>query len=209
MFDCLGNRCVLHYFNVGESMGKLTFITGGARSGKSHYAEKLAKESGEIVTYIATAIPFDEGMKARIKHHREQRPQEWETIEQYKNFSEIQNNQSFMKADVILLDCITIMVTNNMMDYDVDYDNCSMAVVEQVEAKIKKEIIELLKVCQNKKLIIVSNELGMGLVPAYKMGNYFRDIAGRMNQYIAAQADDAYFTVSGIPIALKTLRTDI
>lgn len=184
-------------------MGYLIFVTGGARSGKSTFAEKLAKEELTSVVYIATAIPFDDGMKDRIARHQEQRPALWETIEQYKNFETMKEDPAFKKAEIVLFDCLTVMVTNNMLDFPVDYDTCSMEKVSEVEEAIKIEVETLLDVCKEKTLIVVSNEVGLGLVPAYKLGSYFRDIAGRMNQLVASRADEAYFTVSGIPMKLK------
>lgn len=184
-------------------MGYLVFITGGARSGKSTYAEKLAMQSSKPVVYIATAIAFDEGMKDRIARHKEQRPRNWETIEQYKSFESMKEEPAFKKAEVVLFDCLTVMATNNMLDFSVDYDTCSMAQVAEIEELIKIEVETLLDVCKDKTLIVVSNEVGLGLVPPYKLGSYFRDIAGRMNQLVASCADEAYFTVSGIPMKLK------
>ncbi|KNZ41086.1 bifunctional adenosylcobinamide kinase/adenosylcobinamide-phosphate guanylyltransferase [Acetobacterium bakii] len=184
-------------------MGYLIFITGGARSGKSTYAEKLAKRSGKSVVYIATAIAFDDGMKDRIARHKEQRPGNWKTIEQYKGFETMKEEPAFKNAEIVLFDCLTVMTTNNMLDFPVDYDNCSMDQVAEIEEAIKIEVESLLDVCKDKILIVVSNEVGLGLVPAYKLGSYFRDIAGRMNQLVASCADEAYFTVSGIPMKLK------
>ncbi|MDO4288949.1 MAG: bifunctional adenosylcobinamide kinase/adenosylcobinamide-phosphate guanylyltransferase [Eubacterium sp.] len=184
-------------------MGKLTLVTGGARSGKSTFAEKSVKETGKRIVYIATAIAFDEGMKDRIKRHRAQRPAEWATIERYKDFEAMAQDPDFQTADTILFDCMTVMITNNMLELEEDYDHCSMDRVAEVEAEIKGQVQRLLKVCADKNLYVVSNELGMGLVPSYKLGNYFRDIAGRMNQMVAAAADEVYFTVSGIPLKIK------
>lgn len=184
-------------------MGYIIFISGGARSGKSTYAEKLAIRSTKSVAYIATAIAFDDGMKDRIAKHQSQRPSTWGTIEQYRDFETLKDNPDFQKAEVILFDCLTVMVTNNMLDFNVDYDTCSMEIINEIEEKIKNQVEALLKACENKVIILVSNEVGLGLVPPYKLGNYFRDIAGRMNQLVASQADEFYFTVSGVPMKLK------
>ncbi len=184
-------------------MGRLLFITGGARSGKSTYAEKTAADLKKKVLYLATAIAFDEGMKDRIKRHQAQRPADWKTIEAYRDFDKITENKDFKEAEVILFDCLTVMVTNNMLDYEIDYDTCSMQALSQVEEEITLEVEKLLKVCQDKVLLVVSNEVGMGLVPSYKLGSYFRDIAGRMNQLVAACANEAYLMVSGIPLKIK------
>jgi len=181
----------------------LIFITGGARSGKSSYAEHLAKQLSKPVVYIATAIAFDDGMKDRIAKHQAQRPENWGTIEQYKDFQTLKDNPEFQKTDVVLFDCLTVMTTNNMLDFQVDYDTCTMDTVSEVEESIKCEVERLLDVCKDKTLILVSNEVGLGLVPSFKLGSYFRDIAGRMNQLVASRADKVYFTVSGIPMKLK------
>lgn len=184
-------------------MGRLIFVTGGARSGKSAYAENIAHQLGKPVAYIATAIAFDDGMKDRIAKHQVQRPDHWETIEQYKDFQMLADDPIFQKSEVVLFDCLTVMTTNNMLDFPVDFDTCTMEKVGEIEGAIKLEVEKLLEVCQDKILIMVSNEVGLGLVPAYKLGNYFRDIAGRMNQLVAGVANEAYFLVSGIPMKLK------
>ncbi|WP_069649963.1 bifunctional adenosylcobinamide kinase/adenosylcobinamide-phosphate guanylyltransferase [Caloranaerobacter ferrireducens] len=186
-------------------MKNLILITGGARSGKSTLAEKLAKELGKNVVYIATAIPFDEGMIDRIEKHKNSRPKEWVTIERYRDFNELINNKDFIKADTILLDCITLMITNLLLESGLDFDRCSMFDVEKVEKNIIDEIEKLLFIVEksNKRLIIVTNEVGMGVVPTFRLGNIFRDIAGRVNQYLARRAQDVYLTVSGIPIKIK------
>lgn len=186
-------------------MAALTFITGGARSGKSTFGEKLAADAGGKVTYIATAIPFDDGMKDRIAHHQERRPAEWATIERYRDFEVLADDPDFAAADVILLDCLTVLITNNMMDFDVDYDTVSMDEVAGIEAAVQKQVATALDICRDagKETIVVANEVGLGLVPAYRMGNLFRDIAGRVNQMVAARADAVYFTVSGIPMKIK------
>lgn len=184
-------------------MGRLIFITGGARSGKSSLAEKMAKEFKQEVVYVATAIAFDEGMKDRIERHQKQRPQEWKTIEAYHDFERMLKNKHFREAEIVLFDCLTVMVTNNMLDQEIDYDRSSMDQVAAVEAAIQLQVEKLLAVTQDKITIIVSNEVGMGIVPSYKLGSYFRDIAGRMNQLVAKSADEVYLTVSGIPVKIK------
>lgn len=183
-------------------MGKITLITGGARSGKSTFAEKKAKEKSKV-TYIATSVSFDEGMAHRIKKHRQQRPSDWLTIEAYKDFTKYNQMPHLIDCDLLLVDCLTIMISNLMFYSGLDFDKCSPEEVDALEEEIKREIDSLLNLAADKEMIIVSNELGMGLVPSYKMGSYFRDIAGRMNQYIAQRAEEVYFVVSGIEIKIK------
>lgn len=184
-------------------MKKLRFITGGARSGKSTYAEKLIKSEEGKTTYIATAIPFDKGMKDRIKRHQEQRPSEWKTIEQYKNFSTLKNNPDFLEADNILFDCMTVMLTNQLMDKNIDWEAISMEEVNNIEAEITQDVKELLEILKDKNTVIVSNEIGSGIVPADYFTRYFRDMLGRLNQLLAREADEVYLTVSGIPLKIK------
>lgn len=184
-------------------MGQLTMITGGARSGKSTYAEILAKESNKKIAYVATSIPFDEGMKHRIQKHREQRPKDWYTIEEYREFHKVKELEEYQKSEFLLVDCITVMITNLMFYSGIDFDICTMEDVDMVENQIFNDVKQLISLAEEKDMIVVTNELGMGLVPAFKFGNYFRDIAGRMNQYIASQSHNVYFVVSGIPMKLK------
>ena len=181
-------------------MGKLIYITGGARSGKSNFAERMAAQLGDI-TYIATAVPFDEEMKDRIRRHQEQRPPHWKTVEQYRGIGGVLRN---LRGSA-LLDCLTIMITNLMMDAQIDWDHPTVEQIDAAERRITAEVEEILAGATSREgsLIVVSNELGMGLVPAYAFGRAFRDIAGRMNQRVARAADEAWFLVSGVPMRLK------
>lgn len=183
----------------------LTFIVGGARSGKSTYAELKAKEYGDKVLYLATAVVTDESMAERVKKHREQRPNSWDTIEMYSNFNKLIEYNEFMDNEVVLVDCMTTLIGNYMFDSKINFDTCKPEEVNSLEKSITDEIFSLIDVCKNnnKKLIMVSNETGMGVVPPYYMGNYFRDISGRINQKITLAADFMYFVLSGIPIKLK------
>lgn len=185
-------------------MGTVHFVLGGARSGKSTYAEDLCKQQGGTVAYIATAVPFDAGMKARIQKHREQRPATWATIERHCDFQQIKGQEAYREADVVILDCITVMVTNLMLADGVDFDQLSETAIDAVEASVQREVDALLALTEeDKTFVFVSNEVGLGLVPPYKMGSVFRDIAGRVNQKIAKHADNVYFVVSGIPMKIK------
>ena len=181
-------------------MGKLILITGGARSGKSTYAENLAKELGKV-TYIATAVPFDGEMRDRIQKHRERRPAQWRTVEQYRDLGETLENIE----GTALLDCVTVMITNLMMDMDVDWEAPSLRDGEIAEQRINGQIDAILSAARKREgtLIAVTNELGMGLVPVSAFSRLFRDVAGRVNQRLAAGADEVYFLVSGIPMRLK------
>lgn len=182
-----------------------TFIIGGARSGKSSFAEKIAKNRYKDVTYIATATATDEDMKERIRLHKNSRPSHWNTIEKYKNFNTLINDENFINAEIILFDCITLMITNMMIDSEINFDNANSKDISKLESLIVNNVDGFLYVCKNysKDIIIVSNETGLGLVPSYFMGNYFRDIAGRVNKKISEKVDNVFFMVAGIPIQIK------
>jgi adenosylcobinamide kinase / adenosylcobinamide-phosphate guanylyltransferase len=186
-------------------MKKIILITGGARSGKSNYAEKLAMETKGRVLYIATSIPFDDEMKDRVKKHKERRPSTWDTFEGYKNLKQVFNNAD-MQFDTILLDCITIMVTNLMFDKAGDkFDELNEEEINTMEKEILQEVDDFINAAEIslKTVIIVTNEIGCGIVPEYKMARVFRDIAGRVNQYIASRVNEVNLVVCGIPIKIK------
>ena len=186
------------------NMGKIILVTGGARSGKSSYAEKLAKETFGKILYIATSIPFDEEMKLRVKKHKAQRPKEWETFEGYKDY-DINLSEKLKNTNGVLLDCITNMVTNLILEKCTDVDNINKEEILEIEAYVDGEINKLIELIEmnDSKFIIVTNEVGMGLVPEYPLGRLFRDIAGRANQILAKAAEEVYFCVSGIPVRIK------
>ncbi|HWR62004.1 MAG TPA: bifunctional adenosylcobinamide kinase/adenosylcobinamide-phosphate guanylyltransferase [Clostridia bacterium] len=186
-------------------MGKAILITGGARSGKSSYAEKLAKELEGRILYIATSIPFDDEMKSRVKKHRESRPSEWDTYEGYRGLGQVIAEKG-IGYSVILLDCITVMLTNLLLEHPgIDYENACYEDFEEAEKEIRKEAEELLESisCSEATVIMVTNELGSGIVPESLLGRVFRDIAGRVNQYVAERCDEVYVTICGLPLKLK------
>lgn len=182
-------------------MSKIIMVTGGARSGKSGFAESLLLDKKDVL-YIATSIPFDDEMKDRIAKHKQSRPSCWKTLECYKGIDKQLTAES---GRYILLDCLTIMVTNLMFHYEQDWDSISMERVNEIEGFIKDEVLRLIDCVRNLGLdmVVVTNELGMGIVPSGKLSRVFRDIAGRMNQVVAKAADEVYFLVSGIPMKIK------
>lgn len=182
-------------------MGKIVLITGGARSGKSTFAEKLLDGEDDVL-YIATAIVTDIEMEDRIKKHRERRNSKWTTYEGYKDLDIVVSKSSTEK---ILLDCVTIMMTNLMFEEEKDYDNISEDKIDVILNNIKKQFIKLIEEAKNsdKTLVMVTNEVGSGLVPDYKLGRIFRDIAGSVNQLIASMSDEVYFVTCGIPLKIK------
>jgi len=184
---------------------KIVLVTGGARSGKSTFGEKYIAELASRIAYIATAIPFDDEMKSRIKHHRGSRPQEWTTVEKYFEIDRVIPSIAF-EHDGIILDCVTLMVSNMMLEApDVDWENPDPAKVNEIQdAAIAhaKAIVEALKASKMSG-VLITNEIGMGIVPENPMARAFRDIAGRVNQTIASMSDEVWLLVSGIPVKIK------
>lgn len=186
-------------------MGRIIYITGGVRSGKSSYAEEIVIESKKERVYVATSIVFDEEMEDRVKKHKKQRGDNWITIEEYKNIPKYLEQYKKDKK-IVLIDCLTNLISNCMIiDKDIDWDNISMEEVNFIENEIKKYIEDILKFIKESSLdmVIVSNEIGFGVVPPYALGRIFRDICGRMNQLVAKNSDEAYLVVSGLKIKLK------
>ena len=177
--------------------GQLTLILGGARSGKSSYAEKLAAELGPRVLYIATAEIGDEEMAQRITAHRLARPPAWLTLEAPRNVGAVLGQVDY-QPDALLLDCLTLLVSNIVLALESE----PQPVIEAaVQAEI--EILLAARARFDAPLIIVSNEVGLGLVPEYPLGRVYRDVLGRANQHLAAQADRVLFMVAGLPLVVK------
>lgn len=171
--------------------GKVIFVTGGCRSGKSRYAESLCTAVEGPRAYIATAEIFDEEMRERVRLHREQRGDAFHTIEAPIDLAAALRSVP-AGTTVVMVDCLTVWM-GNLMHHLPDFDEDCSAILDFLQAL--REVS-----CQ---VVLVSNELGMGIVPESAMGRRFRDVAGRLNQRVAAIADEAYFTVSGLPMKLK------
>jgi adenosylcobinamide kinase/adenosylcobinamide-phosphate guanylyltransferase len=191
-------------------MGKLTLLLGGARSGKSTFAEKRAKEiGGEKVLYLATSESKDEEMQERVIKHRADRPSAWDTVEAPRNVAQA-IRQVRSDASVILLDCMTFLVANHLMDAaapeDDPFDDPSADPFDaKIETAVVAEVNALIDYVKEAdvELIVVSNEVGLGLVPAYELGRAYRDVLGRANQILARHADEVLFLVAGIPMKVK------
>ncbi len=165
-------------------------ILGGARSGKSRLAERLAGESGLAVTYIATSQPLDGEMHARIAHHRARRPAEWGLLEEPLELARVLREQAAPER-CLLVDCLTLWLTNLLMLED--------------DARLAAEREDLLDCLPNLpgRVILVSNETGMGVVPLGELTRRYVDEAGWLHQALAARAERVILTVAGLPLALK------
>ncbi len=175
---------------------KLILVLGGARAGKSTFALRLAEESVKNgnVTFVATAQALDDDMETRIARHRQERPSEWQTIEE-----PYQLDTALLQAassTVVIVDCLTLFLSNWLVHAD-DEVQCAEAV-----QRISESFLSSAK-AHSGTVICVSNEVGMGIVPETEMGRSFRDLLGRVNQQFAAAADQVYLLVSGIPILIK------
>jgi adenosylcobinamide kinase/adenosylcobinamide-phosphate guanylyltransferase len=182
-------------------MGQLILILGGARSGKSTYAQQLAQSLGqEQVLFVATAEAGDKEMAQRIAAHRQERPAAWHTIETPRQVGTGVRTH-LGEARVVLVDCLTLLVSNILVPLEIPADLCAAT------AAVNAEVDAMLQVCQAHDItcIVVSNEVGLGLVPDTPLGRMYRDLLGRANQRLAAQAQTVYFMVAGLAIDVKAL----
>ena len=180
---------------------QLIYVTGGARSGKSNFAETLINSSfpEKQVIYLATAGVYDAEMQMRVAQHQKRRPAHWRTIEAEKDL-EPACRSHLENSSALLLDCVTLLISNVLLTED--QDNLDPHLIEQ---KVIHDLKNLLNSCKSKGqyVVLVSNEVGLGIVPEYKLGRIFRDIAGRVNQWLAQEADQVFLLVSGLPLKLK------
>jgi adenosyl cobinamide kinase/adenosyl cobinamide phosphate guanylyltransferase len=175
----------------------LTLVTGGARSGKSDLAERMARELREPVTFLATAEPLDAEMAARIARHRELRGPDWTTVERPRGVA-----RAVLEATtpVVLLDCLTLLASNALLDADGRGADLEQAVRDEVRSLLDA------RSRRGGRLIVVTNEVGLGIVPGTRLGRLYRDALGAANREVAAAADAVVLMVSGIPMYLKEAR---
>ena len=169
-------------------MKRIILITGGQRSGKSSYAEKLALDLSPRPVYMATSRIWDEEFRRRVVKHRERRGPEWTNIEEEKTLSRHE-----LPGRVILIDCVTLWCTNFFFDLEADVDAALQAVKEEFNRFTAQDSV----------FIFVTNEIGSGAVSENAIQRRFTDLQGWMNQYIASRADQVYLMVSGIPLPVK------
>lgn len=186
----------------------MILVTGGTRSGKSEFAEMLVMAQGDRYLYLATAKVTDAEMARRVERHQARRSNRWTTHEGYNALWKVLE-ETQGQYDGILLDCVSTMVTNLLFDFigDKDWDTFDFADVDYKEAE--RQIIPVFeKIAQAAKtyhspLVIVTDEIGLGVVPDTYLGRAFRDMQGLANQVLAAASDEVYFVVSGIPVKIK------
>lgn len=182
-------------------MGRIVLVTGGARSSKSRYGqdlvEKKARERGSRPLYVATAQAFDEEMEDRIRRHQADRGASWVTLEAPLSVADALSG-AISAHPVVLIDCLTLLSTNILMAHE----NEPAAVAE---AAVTAEVEAICQVARDSDsmVVLVTNEVGMGVVPDSPLGRLFRDIAGRANQVAASRSDEVVFMVSGIPMVIK------
>ena len=174
-------------FYISKKM--IYLITGGERSGKSSYAQKLALKLSNTPIYVATARKWDEDFQTRIDRHQQERDERWTNIEKEKHLSEID-----FSGKVALIDCVTLWLTNFFIDTKNDV---SLSLEEA-----KKEFLVIAKQ-ENATLIFVTNEIGMGVHAETHIGRKFTELQGWMNQFLASNADEVVLMVSGIPVKIK------
>lgn len=172
-----------------QSSGSVTLVLGGARSGKSRYAESICRQTGRALIYVATAEAHDDEMKARIAQHRADRAADgWLTIEEPRDLAAVLKGET-APGRVLLIDCLTLWLTNHLLgDADIE------AEIERLCAAVSASSADL---------VLVANEVGFGIVPENKLARAFRDHAGRLNQRIAEIADRVTLVVAGLPVQVK------
>ena len=172
-------------------MGKLTLITGGVRSGKSRLAVEMARKDGGTVVFVATCVPGDQEMERRIADHKKERPGDWRTLEQPVGIGKILEDPG-QECGTVIIDCLTLLVSNILLKGG-------------SEKEIREEIDSIVQSSKKAlfRTIIVTNEVGLGVVPASELGRRFRDAAGMANQHVARNADEVYLMTCGIPARIK------
>jgi len=179
-----------------------TLVLGGARSGKSALAERLARDSGKEVIYVATSHAGDGEMATRIAHHRARRPAEWRTVEEPTALAATLRALCAPER-LVLVDCLTLWLTNLMFATEQDYPDVGPIDLPPLFAQERAALLDWLDARPAGDVVFVSNEVGMGIVPYGAVSRTFADEAGRLNQDVAARCERVLFVAAGLPLALK------
>ncbi len=187
-------------------MSKIILVTGGARSGKSVFAEEMIKGFGDSVLYIATTIAADEEMRYRIQRHRALRPPEWDTVEVYRDIDVLMEDTG-AGYDAVMVDCVDALVENLIREAgsDIHWDTASIETGIQVERMVRdtmKRVVEAARIIPA-PVLFVTNEVGLTVVPEKRYARIVRDVTSRVNTLLATHADTVYLMVSGLPLKLK------
>lgn len=176
----------------------IILVTGGQRSGKSSFAESVLKNE-ESVAYIATARMTDEEMALRVKKHQEDRPRTWTSLERNYNLAHD------IKEEAMILECVGTLVSNRLYDKTKDMEKIPPDLAKDIEDEIFEEVKALVDLAKNKdkKLVLVSNEVGLALTPMNNLARTYTDMLGRLNQGLAKLADEVYLVVAGIEVKIK------
>ncbi|MFR9602663.1 MAG: bifunctional adenosylcobinamide kinase/adenosylcobinamide-phosphate guanylyltransferase [Rikenellaceae bacterium] len=169
-------------------MSRVIYISGGQRSGKSNFAQKMAEELSPTPTYLATARCWDKEFEKRIERHKASRGDHWRNIEEQRFISHLE-----LDGEVVLMDCVTLWLTNIFEGCEYNLEASLQEAKREWDLFIEKDFT----------VIVVSNEIGMGVIPMDRSTRAFVDLQGWVNQHIAASADEAYTTISGIPLKIK------
>lgn len=184
-------------------MSRIVSVIGGASSGKSKFAQALAYDMGKKRAYIATAQITDEDMRLKVQKHIENRKDEWDTLENFDKIDEIiSKHQNY---DVFMIECLTNMINNLMYHSKIDFENCSNDVFEDFCKDVKSYCENILKSMKslNSSFVIVTNEMGLAVLPEYRYSRRFVLLQGELNQMFCEKSDDVYFVISGIPTKIK------
>ena len=188
-------------YNAGMP-SQLTLVLGGARSGKSHYAEQLAAEHADgPVTYIATAQAGDEEMAVRIALHRARRPESWKLVEEPVMLGDALYGHATQQG-CVLVDCVTLWLNNLLFGEHHTYPETGLITPPGIFSEQIEALMSALQTAPG-KIILVSNEIGLGIVPMGAMTRFYVDELGRLNQRLAAQADTVRLMVAGVPVPVK------
>ncbi len=189
-------------------VSKIILCTGGSRSGKSVFAEKLALSLEGQKVYVATATVYDDEMKERVIRHQERRGAEWVNVECPSGIA-TEWPKIATSGSVILVDCITMYITNILMKYPNVENGEERDAFRADTLRDMRALLDQIKASEDKTVIFVTNELGLGIIPANAMARVYRDVVGEVNQLVAEMADEVYLSISGITMEIKSKETRI